>query len=198
MGGFLALDMASRRPRQLRDLTVISGAYYSVLDTVVEPWRSFRRTRSVWSAYTAMTALTHLGPLAGPLLELADRAGLMPFMLQKTAATPKHLRPSVTRSIASGLRPRAFRLAAQNAEGYRASERWGNIVVPTQALFGKADHLVTEVDERRLVHDNPAVRVIQIAQAGHYAPVEQPFEVLDALLGHWDIPSRSATSTRPR
>ncbi len=189
MGGFLALDMASRGHVEIVDVSVISGAYFSIIDTVRhltsarEAWRSVLRGRPAARPYAAMTALAAAGPLATPLLRILHRTGTLPYLLTATAAHPHLLRDSVLDAIAENLRPAAFQLAARNGDGYDAAARWAEIGVPLRALFGRDDELVPPADAGRLEACRPGVRTEIVDGVAHFCPLERPDLALAFLLG---------------
>jgi pimeloyl-ACP methyl ester carboxylesterase len=182
MGGFLALDMASRGNPRIKTCSIISGAYFSIVETVQGPLRTLVRDPNAAVAYLSLSALAYLGPLGPRLMEAANDVHAMPFLLRNTVAHPALLRPSVLENMAQNMRPKSFLLAAQNGKGYDPYNQWSKITIPLYALFGSADHLVPpKPDAERLGRAVPRARIDIVQDAGHFAHVERPADVVKLL-----------------
>jgi pimeloyl-ACP methyl ester carboxylesterase len=182
MGGFLALDMASRADQRIKSCSIISGAYFSIIETVQAPLRTLKRDPNAAVAYLSLSALAYLGPLGPRLMETANDVHAMPFLLRNTVAHPALLRPSVLDNMARNMRPRSFLLAAQNGKGYNPFSQWSKITVPLYALFGSADHLVPPVpDAERLGRVQPQARIDIVEDVGHFAHIERPARTVELL-----------------
>lgn len=174
MGGFLALDMAAHQHREVSRLTIVSGAYFSVVDTVNHLWRSLRTNRGTAVSYLSMQTLAALGPVGPALMNGAIAAGLANPLLSGMVADPARLKPGIRHSLLTNLRPRAFSLAAKNGKDYDAHAVWSRVDVPTRALFGREDHLVPPADADRLASAIPKADVEILEGVGHFAHVERP------------------------
>ncbi len=181
MGGFLALDLASRRPQGLRSIAVLSGAYYSIVETVQRPLRAFTRHPLETFSYLALTGVSRLGGLGARLTAGAHRLGLLPLALRGVIAQPQGLRPSVLQYLSECLNPTSFAHAARNGVGYDCSARWGRIEVPVWAGFGDQDGLVPLEDGARLRRDLPHARIATLRGAGHFGNVERPGQLVCEL-----------------
>lgn len=185
MGGFLALDMASRAAGQGRasvsQLSVISGAYFGVIDVVNQPVRSASANPDVAAVYASLKLLAALGSAGTSLMSAASDSRLAAPLLSRLVASPGRLLPGVRRNILTNLRPKAFNLAAQNGVGYDADERWGRISIPTLGIFGKEDHLVPPTDGEHLGRLIPEARIEVLSGVGHFSLVEKPAAVVRAL-----------------
>ena len=174
MGGFLALDMASQKHHEVERLTIVSGAYFSVIDTANGPLRALRTHRGTAISYLGMRALAAFGPLGSWLMRAVLALNLSKPLLSGMVAEPDRLKPKVRRALLVNLRPRAFSLAAKNGVAYSAGEAWGRIDVPTKALFGREDGLVPPVDADRLAAALPKAEIHMLEGVGHFAHIERP------------------------
>ena len=62
-----------------------------------------------------------------------------------------------------------------------STPRLSRIGTPTLVLCGAADLLCTPQDARDMAAAIPGARLVEVAQAGHFAPLEQPATVASAL-----------------
>jgi pimeloyl-ACP methyl ester carboxylesterase len=182
MGGFLALDMASHdaepNAARITQLSIISGAYFGVIEVVNQPFRSVKTNPDVAAVYASFKALAALGPLGTSLTgRLADSRLAAP-LLSRVIASPDLLLPGVRRNILTNLRPKAFHLAARNGVGYDAEARWRRVSVPTVGIFGALDHLVPPSDAEHLARLLPEAHIEVLSGVGHFALVEKPGAVV--------------------
>lgn len=181
MGGFLALDMASHGHPELRSVAAISGAYYSVVDTVQHPLRALSQTPGATLSYLTLACLSQLGPAGPALTRGAHGLRLLAPLLGHVVAQPNRLRPSVLEHLSRSVRPASFRLAAKNGLQYDCRARWSRIDIPLWASFGSADRLVPPEDKARLEADLPSARTEMLEGVGHFAPLERPDLVAASL-----------------
>ncbi len=179
MGGFLALNMASRRMPSLAAIDIISGAYFTIIDTVRNPFAAFQNDRAAAVAYLGLRGLSSIGPIGPWLARLAWRLNLMPLALRSTVAHPRQLRPKILFGMSRSVNPSSFLLAAKNGIKYDAENKWKFITIPIKAIFGCEDNLVPPNDARRLQAVNEGAETMVLPEAGHFSHVEQPLAVVD-------------------
>lgn len=179
MGGFLALDLAARNPTGLSGVAVISGFYFTIIDTVKSPWLTLVRSPKSAATYVGFALLSMVNPKRHPRLKrLHD--GLLPWMMRGLAAHPSWIAPTTRLRMASSGGSTSFKKAARNAIGYDPDATWGTISVPLLAIGGAHDKMVPPKDLRRLARSSHA-RTVEISEAGHFAHIERPAEVLSLL-----------------
>jgi pimeloyl-ACP methyl ester carboxylesterase len=181
MGGFLALDMASRGDPRIARLSTISGAYFGIIRTVNHPLVAWRTDRMAAASYASMRALARLGRLGTLAMKFAANTPLANLLLTGLIATPPELNRSVRRSVLTNLRPRSFALAAKNGIAYDATQRWARITVPTMGIFGTEDHLVPPRDAHEFADALPEATVTILPGVAHFAHLERPGEVARLL-----------------
>jgi len=185
MGGFLALHLGCVAPERVRTLVTVNGAYSTIVDVVNAPGRTLLRAPRATVPYLALSLVARLGRVGTAVLRFAAATGLMRLSLVGLAAHPLRVPRSMLTTLARGNRPASFRLAERTGDGYDCAAVWGGITVPTLALFGAADGLVSERDRRRLAAAIPAARTLVVPEAGHLLPMEQPDALLRALREAW-------------
>ena len=174
MGGFLALDMASRAPRGLLSVLSISGAYGGIVQAVNHPLVSLRERPVTWLVYQALRAATATSVLTRLLPRHLIPSDVIALALSPVAAHPRSLPVTFLRSIAEGMRSDSFRVAARTGVGYDVVHRWAQITVPVTATFGRQDALVTAADLQALASAASSTYVVPLEDVGHFAPVERP------------------------
>ena len=183
MGGFLALDIAANGHPVIKSVSVISGTYLSIIESVQHPFKTLFRQPGTSLVYSSMILLAKLGSFARWLLQHSSRSKLFLKVLANSFAHPEQLKRSVVDGLVSNIRPKAFTLAAQNGRQYEPELEWGKITVPFKALFGATDRLVPIADMRRLDGSLNNIQTHCVADAGHFAHVERPKETLNWLYG---------------
>ncbi len=181
MGGFLALDMASRDTGRATSVNVVSGAYFSIVETVQAPLRSLATHRSAALAYLALRLVAQTGAFGFALVKAAERLGLMPLLLKGVIAHPTQLPPGLIGYLTGAMAPKSFLLAAQNGKHYDPDAQWSRITLPVRATFGSKDHLVPPPDMARLSATVADVAVTMIDDVGHFGHIERPTAVLSFL-----------------
>lgn len=181
MGGFLALDMASRDTGRATSVNVVSGAYFSIVETVQAPLRSLATHRSAALAYLALRVVAQTGALGIAAVKAAERLGLMPLLLKGVLAHPTELPPGLIGYLTGAMAPKSFLLAAQNGKHYDPAAQWARIAVPVRATFGSEDRLVPPADMARLSAAIPDAAVTIIDDVGHFGHIERPAAVLSFL-----------------
>jgi pimeloyl-ACP methyl ester carboxylesterase len=178
MGGFLALHLAASYADRVRKLTIVCGAYGTIVDVVNAPLRTLFRAPGTTAIYLALTGVARMRRLGEAVLNVAARTSLLRLSLGGVAAHPFHVPRSMLRAIAAGNRPQSFLYAQATGIGYDCRAVWSRITVPVLAIFGESDGLVSGRDAQLLAWALPAARIVRLREAGHFAPMEQP----DALL----------------
>lgn len=181
MGGFVALDMASRSHPELDSVCLISGAYFSIIDTVQNPFRALASHRGTAVAYLSLAALAETGAVGVLALKVAERLRLMPLLLGRVVARPSGLRSSVTRYLSRAVAPQSFIKAARNGKSYDPMQQWAQISLPLRATFGSEDHLVPPADMDQLRRAAPHAECSVIQGVSHFGHIEAPAKVLELL-----------------
>lgn len=181
MGGFLALDIASKHPERVTSVHVAAGAYFGILNTIKAPIRSLARTPRtsiLWNSYYALC----LAGAAGTVAVRAASAVVGPHrVIAPFVAEPSMMRRQVVQTLITQLNPRGVVLTARNGPAYDATATWGAIKVPLTAVFGSADKLVTDKDADELKRTNTDARIETVQDVGHLMILERPAAVLRAL-----------------
>jgi len=178
MGGFLALDMATRLD-SITSVHIAAGAYFTIIDAIQRPIASLARAPHVASVYGSQRILARLG--IGNGLFDGRRAYLVKFLLGPVMAHPTLARPGLLTAINTEARPRSFLLAERNGIGYDARRRWSGLMLPVIAAFGAKDRLVPPRDMGTLGAVLPSSRSTMIRDASHFVHIERPYETIEAL-----------------
>lgn len=185
MGGFLALDMASRADPRIVGVRVVSGTYLTVVSTYQNQLAALRTKPDTALIFLLMQTLSRLGGLGTKAVQLLAQTPLFAKVMSKTIAHPERVDPTVIRRIADGIRPVAFMQAAANGKHYDCVSAWRRIPAgdSARALFGRYDRLVPPDDYEVVRREVPGVRCEMVEDAGHFAHIEQPALVADWLTG---------------
>jgi pimeloyl-ACP methyl ester carboxylesterase len=178
MGGFLALHLAARRADRVRSLTVVCGAYGTIVDVVNAPLRTLLRAPRATLLYLGLNAVARLRRLGRLALGAAAATGALRLSMAGVAAHPFRVPRSMLRALAAGNRPQSFLYAQTTGIGYDYRAVWSQIDLPVLAVFGDSDALVSRRDAQTLASALPAARIEYLAEAGHLAPMEQPVALL--------------------
>ena len=181
MGGFLALHLAALHPGRVRSLTIVCGAYATIVDIVNAPARTLLRRPRTTLIYGGLMLLARLGRVGDALVRVGARTGLLRLSMPGVAAHPFRVRGSLLHAIAAGNRPRSFLDAQATGLGYDYRSVWSRITVPVVAMFGEKDALVSRRDADVLASALPSARVAYLHDASHFAPMERPHDVLSLL-----------------
>lgn len=181
MGGFLALDMASRYPGRVKSLHLVAGPYFSILDTIQHPVRALARHSVVAATFGLQYGISRTGRIGQIVLRLTYYAGIFRLLLVPFARYPLRLKGSVVRSLCVDQNPKGLIRTAANAAGYDADQQWGQIKCPITAVFGADDLLVTRHDMTRFLSCQPSANCTVVSRSGHLLHIEWPFDVVSAL-----------------
>lgn len=188
MGGFLALDMASRF-NQVTSVHVAAGSYFAILNTIKQPMRNIwknPRTAILWDTYWA---ISYMGKAGHTLVNALAKVGLSRQIADPFLAHPSLASKSEILEMLDQLNSAGIVRTARNGPEYDAVARWGSIQVPLVAVFGTHDPLVTEWDADLLRAVNPKSTTVHVENSSHMLIVEQPCEALHAML---DLPRKNA------
>ncbi len=181
MGGFLALDMASRYPDRVESIHLVAGPYFSILASIQHPVRALAHRPLVATIFGLQHAVARTGRLGLTAFRLAYRLGAFRLLLFPYAQHPLRLRGSIVRSLCLGRNPRGTILTAENGAGYDPDKQWSQIKCPITAVFGENDRLVPHQDMMRLLECQPLASCKIVSDGGHLLHIEWPFDVLGAL-----------------
>jgi pimeloyl-ACP methyl ester carboxylesterase len=181
MGGFLALHLAALHAERVRSLSIVCGAYSTIVDVVNAPVRTLLHRPRTTFIYSGLMLLARLGRVGDALVRVAARTGLLRLSMPGVAAHPFRVPRSLLQAIAAGNRPRSFLDAQATGVGYDYRSVWSRITVPVVAIFGEKDALVSRRDAAVLADALPSASVVFLGDASHFAPMEQPAELLRLL-----------------
>jgi pimeloyl-ACP methyl ester carboxylesterase len=111
---------------------------------------------------------------------VASRIGLLRLLSRPLFAHPASVDPSVIAAFAEEIRPVAFARAARAAAHYDV-QRWARISCPVRSVRGERDVFAGKEDTAAFAGLVPDFRERRLRGAGHFAAIEQPGGVLDAL-----------------
>ena len=181
MGGFLGLDMASRRDPRIESLVSLAGAYFSILDVVRQGIRSFQTVPRTAASYYGLRVLSCLGPVGPIMVARAYRLGLLPLFLKSSLYKPSLIKPGILKEMSTAFNPNSFHLAEVNGINYDAFNTWSQIEIPSLFVFGDYDSIVPARDMATIQRALPQSRAVLLQQTGHFPHFERPFELLDQL-----------------
>lgn len=180
LGGFLALDIAARAPERTQAVLLISPAGPAVLEAIRHPLRGGLALPGFAGMLLAMRVLIALGALGRRLVSALQWIGVFRVLCAPLFARPAHVHPTVIRALSTELRPRALIDAARAAAGYDESA-WRVIACPVRSIRGERDVFVADGDGIGFAHLIRDFDQTTVRDAGHFAAVERPEAVLQAL-----------------
>ena len=180
MGGFIALHMASIWPQCVMSVGVVSGTGTSIISSLAHPVKNFRVLPAFTMLWKAMVVLGRLGTAGAAPIRAVRRLGMLRWAVSPLFRYPRRIDLSVVNALGHELQPRTFALAASVAQGYH-TEGWRRIECPVRALNGDNDVFSTPTDLRQLAELVPDCALTVVSDCGHFAAIERPVEVLDAL-----------------
>lgn len=165
MGGFIALELALRRPALVDRLVLVSAAVL---------WQEYRRAKPLVAFANSTEAVA-----ARVLAELPD------WMLSRPRARTRALRmggiraqpsPELQRELlmTSGRRTSGFLPAFQALASYPLRDELGDVRTPTLIVWGTADPLVGVGHARELERLIPGARASLYEGIGHVVQLEAP------------------------
>jgi len=195
LGGFVALDIAARHPDETLAVGLVSATGGSVLDVLRRPARGARRLPGFAGMLVAMHVLHGLGRASGPFLRLLRSVGLLRLFASPLFRHPRAVDRSVSDALADEIRPSAFLRAARAARSYD-DRRWRRIHCPVRAVAGELDVFSALSDDAWFVRRIKDFSATRLHDAGHYAAVERPDDVLRSLAAV--LPGSTAASPSAR
>ena len=178
LGGFVALDLAARRPDAVLGVGLVSPTGPAVVAAVRSPIRGGARLPWFAGMRLGMRTLARLPGEGRALVGGLHRLGLLgPLASPLFAGAPD---PSVVAALAAEVRPRAFTAAVQEAARYHLGA-WRRIRCPVRSVRGARDVFTGAHDGAALARLIPDFAETVLDGAGHFAAVEQPDAVLAAL-----------------
>jgi pimeloyl-ACP methyl ester carboxylesterase len=181
MGGFLTLDMASRYPEKMESIHIVAGSYFSILETIQHPLKSFAHNAIVAATFGTLYRASQTGPVGVSAIRALYELGLFRLFLFPVASHPFHLRQSVVKSLSYQYNPAGVIQTAANGPGYDADRQWSLIRCPIWATFADRDCLVPPPDMARLLRCQPSAKCTMLTDSSHMMHLERPFDVLSAL-----------------
>lgn len=181
LGGFLGLHLAAMHPEATVSVTAISPSSFGIVDAVRHPLGGFRRLPSFAGMRATMAALACWDAGGQALARGLGHVGALRALAAPLFRHPSLIDESVYNTLGTEVRPRAFTAAADAVRDYDFS-RWGSITAPVTAIRGDSDVFLADDDIDRLLELVPRSRALVLERTGHFAHVERPFAVLDALL----------------
>jgi pimeloyl-ACP methyl ester carboxylesterase len=181
MGGFLSLDIASRRYPELRSVHLIAGAYFSIVRVVQEPIRNLFTNPIVAIVYGGLNVLAALGGVGRMLTHAVGELSILNPLLTPFVVHPRQLGPRTRRALSTDPRPASFLKAAHNGRNYDARSQWARISVPVFGVFGAQDRLVPPRDMEELMEVLPSASLTLVDNAAHLVHIEQPALTLASI-----------------
>jgi pimeloyl-ACP methyl ester carboxylesterase len=180
LGGFIALDLASRERAAVTAVGLVSPSGPGVQELARRPVSGARQVPGLAGMVAAMQLLDVLGDRGRALVRTLDRIGLLRPLAAPLFARPHRIDRSVISALAEEIRPAAFREAVQLAAGYD-EHRWRAIACPVVSVRGERDVFAGADETTRLRQLVPGLTEVRLRSAGHFAHVEQPGATLRAL-----------------
>jgi pimeloyl-ACP methyl ester carboxylesterase len=180
LGGFIALDLAASEPTRVRGVVLVSASGPAVLDAIRRPVRGGLRLPGFAGMLLIMRGLAAIGAAGTAFVRTLGRAGLLRLFSAPLFAHPARVHRSVVDALADEVRPVSFAGAADAAAAYDL-ERWRRIDCPVRAVSGVRDVFVAETDAADLDALIPDFTHTTLPDAGHFAAVERPEQVLREL-----------------
>lgn len=198
LGGFLALDLAARAPRETAAVLLISPSGPAVLRAIRQVVRGGAALPAFAGMLLTMRLLAAMRAFGAHLAHTLHRAGMLGVLTAPLFAAPARVHPSVLAALAEEVRPRAFAEAARAAATYDETI-WRAIDCPVRSLRGEHDVFVADTDEACFARLIPDFAQTTVRAAGHFAAIEQPDAVRSELRRLLDAHApRPAPAADPR
>lgn len=172
MGGFVAAELAIRRPARVHRLALVDAAGISIAD--------LRR----WPARTVMRLVAVQASWAGGQRAMLVRPRLRHLAFRSIMRHPTLLALDLVAHQAGGPGMPGFLLAMDALLSYDFRDRLGEIARPTLIVQGEDDMLVPVADAsefRRLIPDS---RLVILQDTGHVPMLERP-RTFNRILGEF-------------
>ena len=166
MGGFVAAEMAIRRPERVQRLAVVSAAVF---------WQTYRRAQPLVQLARLSDAM-----VAGALIRVTDDVATRPRLRSWALATAGFRYPHlIDRELAhemvrSARRTDGFLPALEALADFPLEQELPKIACPALIVWGAHDTLVPVKDARRMEELIPDSRRVVFERTGHVAMLERP------------------------
>lgn len=173
MGGFIAADMAIRRPERVQRLALVSAAVF---------WQEYRRAQPLVELARRSDAI-----VARWLTQITDAVATRPRLRSWALATGGFRYPHLIEkqlaheTVRSARRTGGYLPALEAMADFPLEEELPKISCPALIVWGAQDTLVPVKDAKRLEDLIPDSRRVVFERTGHVAMLERP-ERFNALL----------------
>jgi pimeloyl-ACP methyl ester carboxylesterase len=173
MGGFIAADMAIRRPERVQRLALVSAAVF---------WQEYRRAQPLVELARRSDAI-----VARALTRVTDDVATRPRLRSWAMATAGFRYPHLIEKqlahelVRSARRTDGYLPALEALADFPLEEELPKISCPALIVWGAQDTLVPVKDAKRLEALIPDSRRVVFERTGHVAMLERP-ERFNALL----------------
>jgi pimeloyl-ACP methyl ester carboxylesterase len=173
MGGFIAAEVAIRRPQRVERLVLVSAAGISIHSLRRRPVRTWGRAAVALGAYGAANIQATI-----------VRPRLRHIALAAVARHPTRLRPDICWEMMNGAgHSPGFTDALNALLDYDFRDRLGEIRAPTLIVWGTDDMLVPVEDASEFERAIPDARKVLLEDTGHVAMIERPETFNRELMG---------------
>ncbi len=179
MGAVLALDIAASCPAETHAVLALSPTALTAQTALSQPFRHPAMAPLV-GMYVLMVLLRAFGRQSSVLLRLVERLGLLRLILSPLFARPFSLRRQVFEDLAIDARPASFIAASSALRKYDAGI-WRSIATPTVLARGSKDIFTRPAELHALAALLPHAHAVVLADAGHFAHLEDPAAVSGLL-----------------
>jgi pimeloyl-ACP methyl ester carboxylesterase len=181
LGGFQALDMASRYPERIESIHLVAGSYFSMLQANKHPLESFFYNPAIAVTFGIYFQFARTGNFGSQVIRGLYALGISRAFLGAVASHPFLLRRSVVKALCYQYNATGIVQTAVNQVDYDADQFWTRIQCPIWAVFADRDRIVPRRDRERLLRCQPAVKSVILMDSSHLMHIERPFDVLNAL-----------------
>lgn len=181
LGGFIALHLAAIETRATRSVVLVSPTTFSMMHAAAHPVSGLRTIPAFVGLLTVMRVFSHGGGAASALLRGLREVGLLRRVMAPLFARPRQVPPGVLAALADEIRPLSFSAASTAAARYRPEQHWNLIRCAVASLRGERDVFVRARDDDELRALVEQTGTTTLDSAGHFAHIEVPDAVLDAL-----------------
>ncbi|GAA1982930.1 alpha/beta hydrolase [Microbacterium pumilum] len=180
LGGFIALDLASREPSTTTGIVLVSGTGVGVLDAIRRPVRGGAKLLAFAGMLATMRVVRLLGAAGRALVRGLHRIGVLATLAAPLFAQPRRIHRSVIDALAVEIRPAAFTRAARIAAAHD-TESWRRIECPVWGIRGVQDVFAGAGDAAAFGSLIGRFAELRVPDAGHFAHIERPDAVLAAI-----------------
>ncbi len=166
MGGFIAAELAIRRPELIERLSLVSAAIF---------WQEYRRAQPLVTFARATDA--YIGRAIAGSSDLVSRRPRLrtPALMSAGIRYPYRLPPQLAQELVrSARRTEGFLPALEALAGFPLREELPKISCPTLIVWGAHDTLVGVRDAAKMEESIPDARRVVFERTGHVPMVERP------------------------